>query len=313
MRPRSLIVLSAAVSVLLLAGCSSSPDTESSPTAVPAVDLCEAQAASGAASESVQVEGEFGKPSTATFTTPLEIDVLQSTVIAEGTGTPVENGDYVSFALTAFDADTGEELGSMGYPGTDAVSPQQISSENPLGQLLGCAAPGTRVVAAFPATDSGPGEVYVVDLLDATPAAQWCAATEPGDAFPTVDFSAEGVPTVTIPDAAAPEGVQLEVLEEGDGDVVEAGDSVTVHYSGVKWSDGTVFDSSFERGEPSTFATTGVVTGFRRALEGQTVGSTVVVTMSPACGYGEGELNSSDLVGETLVFVVEIRETAAAQ
>ena len=64
------------------------------------------------------------------------------------------------------------------------------------------------------------------------------------------------------------------------------GDTVLVHYTGVKWSDGTVFDSSWERGAPASFATTGVVEGFKQALEGQTVGSQVLVVIPPEFGYG---------------------------
>ena len=64
------------------------------------------------------------------------------------------------------------------------------------------------------------------------------------------------------------------------------------------------------RGEPATFATTGVVAGFKSALEGQTVGSTVVVAMPPVCGYGEAGSSQHELAGETLVFVVDILETA---
>jgi peptidylprolyl isomerase len=49
-----------------------------------------------------------------------------------------------------------------------------------------------------------------------------------------------------------------------------------------------------------------VVAGFQQALEGQTVGSQVLVVIPPAAGYGEGEINDQDLTGETLVFVIDI-------
>ncbi|NKF33004.1 hypothetical protein HER21_42010, partial [Pseudomonas sp. BGM005] len=92
-----------------------------------------------------------------------------------------------------------------------------------------------------------------------------------------------------------------------DGPVVASGDLVTVQYRGVKWSDGSEFDSSWSRdAAPAQFPTTGVVTGFKAALEGQKVGSQVIVTMPPRDGYGEGEINENDLVGESLVFVVDI-------
>ncbi|WP_148285558.1 FKBP-type peptidyl-prolyl cis-trans isomerase, partial [Microbacterium sp. B24] len=91
---------------------------------------------------------------------------------------------------------------------------------------------------------------------------------------------------------------------------------VLVQYTGVRWSDGKTFDSTWDKGGvPTSFTTTGVVPGFRKALEGQTVGSQVLVTMPPADGYGEGEINTNDLKGETLVFVVDIlgAQTSAAQ
>ena len=86
------------------------------------------------------------------------------------------------------------------------------------------------------------------------------------------------------------------------------GDTVLVHYTGVKWSDGTVFDSSWERGAPASFATTGVVEGFQQALEGQTVGSQVLV-VDPAGVRLRRAGRDHELQDETLVFVVDILGT----
>ena len=107
---------------------------------------------------------------------------------------------------------------------------------------------------------------------------------------------------------------EVAVLKQGDGAVVGAGDLVTVQYRGVKWSDGSEFDSSWSRdAAPSQFPTSGVVPGFKMALEGQKVGSQVVVAMPPKDGYGEGETNDTDLTGETLVFVVDILATTPVE
>src|SRR5689334_13424807 len=113
-RIRPLAALSvAALSAVLLAGCSGgSPDPTESPSPV-VVDLCDAAAPSGDASEAVTVEGTAGAPSTATFEFPLEIPELQTTVVEEGSGDPVEAGQLVSFALSAFSADTGEQIGAI--------------------------------------------------------------------------------------------------------------------------------------------------------------------------------------------------------
>lgn len=305
MRIRPLAALSlAAVTAIILAGCSSAAPS-ASPDATAGGDLCSAAVASGAAVEGISVTGEVGESAAAEFTAPLDVTELERSVVVEGDGTQIADGDYVSYALAIFDATTGEELQSGGF-GDAPLPAMPIGVGSGPDQFFGCATAGSRIVMAVPAGASGGAQVYVIDVRDVTPADAWCAATEPTGDFATVEFSADGIPTVTIPAADAPEGVQLEVLTEGDGDVVEEGDNVTVDYTGVKWSDGTVFDSSFERGEPATFATTGVVTGFQRALEGQKVGSTVLVSMAPACGYGEAGSSEHELAGETLVFVVNI-------
>ena len=67
-------------------------------------------------------------------------------------------------------------------------------------------------------------------------------------------------------------GLQYEVLEQGSGEKPKATDSVTVHYTG-KLIDGTVFDSSEERGEPATFGVTQVIPGWVEALQLMSVGS----------------------------------------
>lgn len=308
-RIRPLAALSvAALSAVLLAGCAgSAPESTPTPTSAGAGDMCAVAIPDGDVAASVNVSGEVGEAPTVDFTAPLEYTSSERTVVVEGDGAAIASGDYVTYAVTAYDASTGEELQAVGY-GDEPAPPQAITAESVAGQYFGCATEGSRVVVITPGSAEQPGIVNVLDVLGVTPAAEWCAATEPGDVFPTVEFDADGVPTITIPDGDAPDGVQLEVLEEGDGATVQEGDTVTVNYTGVKWSDGSTFDSSYERGEPATFQTTGVVVGFKRALEGQKVGSKILVTMSPACGYGEAGASQSELAGETLVFALEIVE-----
>ncbi|RLK47565.1 FKBP-type peptidyl-prolyl cis-trans isomerase [Microbacterium telephonicum] len=314
MRLRRITALSAAaVSIVLLAGCSGNGGDGASPSASgAAADLCGAQAATGAASEAVTVTGDPGTPSEATFSAPLDISDLQTTVIDEGAGDAVAAGDFISYALTAYSADSGEKLVTVGYePGE--VMPAQISPDNPLGQLLGCGKPGERVVATFPAseatdtTQASGAEVYIVDLLGTVPTAAWGAPQEPTAGMPAVELAENGAPTITIPDAAAPTETQVATLKQGDGYVVQSGDYVLIQYSGVRWSNGEVFDETWkEGGTPYAGATTSFVAGFQKALEGFPVGSQVEVVIPPADGYGEGEINDTDLKGETLVFVVDI-------
>jgi peptidylprolyl isomerase len=86
---------------------------------------------------------------------------------------------------------------------------------------------------------------------------------------------------------------------------------VTVNYQGTSWNTKKIFDQSYGKA-PATFTTDGVVAGFGAALVGQKVGSRLIVTIPPKYGYGEGKIGSGQLVGETLVFVIEIQNTTAA-
>jgi hypothetical protein len=133
------------------------------------------------------------------------------------------------------------------------------------------------------------------------------ADQEPTPGFPTVELDADGRPTVTIPDSAAPTETQVEVLKKGDGAVVADGDTVTVQYQGVNWTTGEVFDESWSRGAPATFATTQVITGFAQGMVGQTVGSQTVVVIPPADGYGASGQPQAGIGGtDDLVFVIDI-------
>lgn len=306
MRARPLAILSlAAAAALVLSGCSNAPAPAETPAA-DGTDLCASVAASGAASESVTVEGDAGELSTATFKTPLTVDDVQATVVSQGEGEKIAEGDYVTYALSAFSAETGEKLADIGYePGQ--LMPVPISAQNPLGHLFGCATVGTRIVGAFPASENAAAEVYIMDLTGTVPLKAWGAEQKPVAGMPTVTIADDGTPSVTIPDGALPTETKAVALKEGDGYVVGSGDAVLIQYYGVRWSNGESFDSTWEKGgTPYSALSTQFVPGFQKALEGFPVGSQVLVVIPPVDGYGEGEINADDLTGETLVFVVDI-------
>ncbi len=102
-------------------------------------------------------------------------------------------------------------------------------------------------------------------------------------------------------------GLQYEILSEGpaDGQKPAAEDTVTVHYSGTLL-DGSVFDSSYERGTPATFPLNGVIAGWTEGLQLMTVGSSYRFYIPPALGYGE--MGAGDMIGpnELLIFDVEL-------
>ena len=307
MRTRSVAAMSAlALSVLVLAGCSGTPNAESSDNA-----LCAAAAPSGKASESIKVDGKVGEASKATFETPIEIKSLERTVLFEGDGKPIDGDSLVSYALSAFSAETGDELGTVGY-GDGLLLPSQITPESPLGQVLGCATVGSRIIATFPSSAEAPGEVYIMDVLDTVPTAAWGEERAPVEGMPTVTLDDKGTPSVKMPGGDAPAGIEIAVLKKGDGQKVEAGDTTLLQYYGADWATGESFDSSWSRGAPYSNPGNQYVAGFVQALDGQTVGSQVLVVIPPALGYGEAGSSEHQLAGKTLVFVIDILATAHA-
>lgn len=100
-------------------------------------------------------------------------------------------------------------------------------------------------------------------------------------------------------------GLQYRVLESGTGEQPGAEDSVLVHYHGTL-IDGTVFDSSVERGEPAEFPLGGVIPGFREALSLMRVGDRWQVFVPSALAYGERGAGADIGANETLVFELQL-------
>jgi FKBP-type peptidyl-prolyl cis-trans isomerase FkpA len=104
-----------------------------------------------------------------------------------------------------------------------------------------------------------------------------------------------------------PTGLIIEDLVVGDGDTAQAGQLVTVHYTG--WlTDGTKFDSSRDRDEPFEFPLGGrrVIAGWDEGVQGMKIGGTRKLTIPPALGYGERGAGGVIPPNATLVFDVEL-------
>ena len=302
-----------------LASCSAQPPTGSASDCEPTP--------SGAISNAVKVSGDFGTKPAVTIGFPTGAKQTERTVVIGGDGDTALDGDTVSVNFSLFNGTTGAELTGTEY-GKDATTSFPIDEKQFLVGIvktLKCSQVGSRVVGVIPPVDSfgdagseqlgvaaGEDLVFVVDVVSIDPPASPPLPKADGedqpapDGFPTVVLDSEGRPTITIPDAAPPTELKLAVLKKGDGAEVQPGDDVVVHYEGVIWNTKLVFDESWARGEPATFNTSGVIAGFTAALEGQTVGSQVIVIIPPDQGYGEA--GSPPNIGgtDTLVFVVDI-------
>lgn len=100
-------------------------------------------------------------------------------------------------------------------------------------------------------------------------------------------------------------GLQYEILTEGTGAKPSKTDKVRVHYTG-SLIDGTVFDSSVQRGTPAEFPVTGVIAGWVEALQMMPVGSKWRLTIPHNLAYGERGAGASIPPFSTLIFEVEL-------
>lgn len=104
-----------------------------------------------------------------------------------------------------------------------------------------------------------------------------------------------------------PSGLQYEVLVEGQGVKPSASSTVTTHYHGTT-IDGTVFDSSVQRGQPASFPVNGVIAGWTEALQLMPIGSKWKLYVPSDLAYGAKGAGSQIGPHTTLIFEVELLE-----
>ena len=111
---------------------------------------------------------------------------------------------------------------------------------------------------------------------------------------------------MTVPDGPAPKKLEEVEIVEGDGAEAKAGDEVTVQYVGVGYDSKEEFDSSWSRGEPSTFDLDEVIPGWNQGIAGMKVGGRRELTIPANLAYGP--TGSPPVIGpnETLIFVVDL-------
>lgn len=119
-----------------------------------------------------------------------------------------------------------------------------------------------------------------------------------GEAFLTENAKREGIKVTES-------GMQYEVLESGKGDSPKASDNVEVHYTG-KLIDGTVFDSSVERGVPASFGVTQVIPGWVEALQLMHEGDKWRLYIPSDLAYGPNGAGGVIGPNMTLIFDVEL-------
>jgi peptidylprolyl isomerase len=156
--------------------------------------------------------------------------------------------------------------------------------------------------------------LFVVDVREVRHPLERATGTPvaPVAGQPTVSLDDSGKPTITLPGGDPPTQLVVQPLIQGDGADVQAGQTVSVHYTGVIWGSGKQFDSSWDRGTPAAFpiGSGSVIAGWDTGLVGQKVGTQLLLIVPPDQGYGSNGSASAGISGtDTLVFVVDILDT----
>jgi len=253
--------------------------------------------------EPVTVTGALGVEPTLEFATPLSVGSARIEVIAAGTGPEVQQGTAVLVNYYAESGLDGELIGETYSAAPRAYLLTVDSVGQDIYRALDGQKVGARILQVLPATDSAPPTVAVFDILPTRAVGE---AVEPREGLPTVTLDANGAPMIAIPAEEAPTEVIAQPLIRGEGPQIEAGQIITVQYTGVTWTSGTIFDSTWSDDKlPAAFpiGVGSVPAGWDEGLVEQTVGSQILLLLPPGSGYGGTD---NELADETLVFVVDI-------
>ena len=269
---------------------------------------------SGTEVKKVKVSTDLTKAPTVDFMTPIDAakPALQTEVIVEGAGPKITGGQFVTWDYAVYSGIDKSQVTATKFDGSD--SPQQmIPTSGDLCKALAGVREGSRIallvpseVAGTSATGQVSSQVWVFDIKKVYLPRAVGDVKAPENGMPIVNRATDGRPAVTIPKGEAPDKFKRATVLEGKGDEVKEGQDILVHYTGYLWN-GTVFDSSWEAGQPQTFTVDDqhLIPGFVKALTGIKVGSQVIAVIPADLAYGTAG-NGTIPGNSTLVFVVDV-------
>lgn len=295
-----------------LVGCSASTDAAS----------CTPASADSSLLDLIDVSGSVGSAPTVAVRAPFHVSSTETAVAVAGEGQAITADNQLSLVdMTIYRGDSGEAVASTRYSADIAQVPsaEQLATTFPtLQSTLQCAQEGSRVVVALAPDDLSPDTaaglrlteneslVLVVDVRKV-----YLAKADGADQYteshglPTVVRAPDGRPGVIVPETTAPTETSVQVLKRGDGAEVTGDAPVRVNYTGVAWDQprrvfGTTWDST-----PVSWSLDTLGPGLAQALQGQTVGSQVLVVVTPD-EVGTSDAETAGGTGSPLVFVVDI-------
>lgn len=305
MRKTSAALATLSLAVVALTGCTAAPASDGA--------ACDRTGSTNGIADIAHITGDVGTAPEVELFTPVGVTESGFDDVLVGDGraltSPTQKA-IVEFGL--FDGTTGEAVGTTAF---DEESAQLVTIDYwtqrvpTFGAALECATEGSRIVVSLSPEEFGLGEdtpgVAVIDVVKVFPSrAEGTLQYNDAAGMPTVVRASDGRPGVIIPDSAAPIDLTVQTLIKGEGEKVEADDTVLVNYTGLTWDDKTVFDSSWDAGAVN-FDLANLIEGFAQGLVGSTVGSQVLLVIPPELGYGE-QGSGTIPADSTLVFVVDI-------
>lgn len=316
-RPLTLLVASLMLVTTAACGGGGSSDTKAQAD----VDM-------GQPIKGVGVSGSFGTAPKVTLDSAVSVDKAETQVITVGDGTPLKLGSDALLHFYIANGKTGKKAASSFDQGkpvkvtldekkffpslvtslTGKPTGSRVAFADTVGDLYGAA--GAKQTG-LKTTDS---LVWVVDIMSTTP-----AKVLDGPKGATVDAPA-GLPTIVEKKGAitslgfdkapkTPSGkLQVIPLVKGTGAAIDGPRIVTMNYIGQVYGRSKPFNNSYVA-EPATFdvGMGSLIPGWDKALEGQRVGSRLMLIIPPADGYGASGNPSIQVTGKsTLVFVLDI-------
>jgi peptidylprolyl isomerase len=256
----------------------------------------------GAGPEAVDVSGDFGVLPVVTFDVPLAVREPSVSIVIDGDGSPLAEGDPVLVDWIGFDGSTGEVIGETYTSAPEIFALTRESLGDDLYAAVSGSGTNDRVLYLEPATGEAGLPASHVVVVDVRPARAQGTPVTPEPGLPGVTLAENGAPTVTIPGSPPPPDRLEQILIKGSGAQVEPGAELVVQFTAVRWSDGSVGATTWGPGElPQRLDLSTAIPGLATGLLDQTVGSQVMLVVPPAEALGT----------ETLVFVVDILAVVA--
>lgn len=273
---------------------------------------------SDAALHGISISGDLGSEPKVDWNGKLETDKTETTVVSEGDGAEVGEGDQVQAYLWIGNGYTQEKA----YSDYDAGQPETVTASSDLSPVFKDAVLGqkigSRVAVTTTAEDAFGASgnpnlgiankdtvLIIVDLMEPfqapkpkdVPSSQMPKVIEKGGDVTGLDFTG-----VDKPD---PNGDLLRsVIKHGNGKTVTADSTLTVDYLGEVYDAKQPFDESYSK-KPASFSLQQVVKGWTYGLTGLKVGDRVLLQIPPDLGYG-AQAQANIPANSTLYFVVDI-------